>query len=42
MAWLGRRLAEGASAVIASHELKPFAGLAFRMLDMERIGPVSA
>jgi ABC-type multidrug transport system ATPase subunit len=38
LAWLGRRLAEGASAVLVSHEIEPFAALDFRTLDMERIG----
>jgi ABC-type multidrug transport system ATPase subunit len=39
LAWLGRRLAEGASAVLVSHETDPFNDLVFRTLDMERIGP---
>jgi ABC-type multidrug transport system ATPase subunit len=40
--WLARRLAEGASAVLVSHETAPFSGLAPRILDMERIaGPTT-
>ncbi len=38
LTWLARRLSEGASAVLVSHETDPFRGLNFRTLDMERIG----
>jgi ABC-type multidrug transport system ATPase subunit len=38
--WLERRLAEGASAVVISHEIDPFAGMAARTLDMEKTGRV--
>lgn len=34
IAWLGRRLGEGASAVVVSHDLDPFAGMAARTLTM--------
>ena len=40
--WLARRLAEGASAVLVSHETAPFSGLAPRTLDMGRITGPSA
>ena len=40
--WLARRLAEGASAVLISHETAPFSGLAPRTLDMGRITGPSA
>ena len=40
--WLERRLAEGASAVLVSHETAPFSGLAPRTLDMGRITGPSA
>jgi hypothetical protein len=39
LAWLGRRLAEGASAALVSHELEPFAGFPSRTLDMEGLLP---
>jgi ABC-type multidrug transport system ATPase subunit len=34
LAWLRKRLAEGASAVVVSHEREPFEGLASRILDL--------
>lgn len=38
LTWLARRLSEGASAVLVSHEIDPFRGLNFRTMEMERIG----